>query len=318
VTTLIAEPSSAPQPEERPGAHARLSTRWPSRVAASPQRRRPIWWLVASWVAVILGSLALTLYFLEPLFQARTQSELLESYRATVTRSSNEAKGLPGVSTPTKAPELGAPVAIVEIGSLKLQDVVVEGGSASQTQAGPGHVSGTAAPGQPGNAVIVGRRFAYGGSFADLDTIETGQAILITTTQGQVVYTVDTVEQRTVEADELYGPTEDDRLTLVTSASAMPWNSESATVVVAKMEGQPFEPTPQGGRTDSSSGLSGESSAWAPLALAFLCFAAAFAAAVYLYRRASFRVAWLLTTPPLIVFTILLAETTSRLLPSWV
>jgi sortase A len=317
VSTLIAEPSPAPPPDGRPGSRVRVGARRPSRATAAPQRRRPIGWLVVSWVVVILGSLALTLYFLEPLFQARTQSELLESYRSSLTRSSNEAKGLPGVSKPTKAPELGAPVAIVEIGSLKLQDVVVEGGSASQTQAGPGHVAGTAAPGQPGNAVIVGRHFAYGGSFADLDTIETGQAILITTTQGQVVYTVDSVELRTV-ADELYGPTDDDRLTLVTSASAVPWNSSSATVVVAKMEGQPFEPTPQGGRTDSSNGLSGESAAWAPLALAFLCLAAAFGAAVYLYRRASFRVAWLLTTPPLIVFTILLAETASRLFPSWV
>ena len=83
------------------------------------------------------------------------------------------------------------------------------------------------------------------------------------------------------------------------------------------MEGKPFEPTPQGGRTDSTTGLSGESAAWAPLALVIMGFGAAAVAAVYLYRCWSFRSVYLLTTPPLIVFTILLAETVTRLLPSW-
>lgn len=309
-------------------------------------RGRRLWVLVGVWTAVVLGSLALTVYLLEPLFQARDQSALLESYRSDVVKASNEARGLPGVSTPTKAPELGAPVAIVEIGDLQLQQVAVEGASSSQTQAGPGHVSGTAAPGQPGNAVIVGRRFGFGAPFETLQEVEPGAAVLVTTTQGQVVYRVESVEQfdivdssddagsaasaatggggaapdevtGRISVDELYGPSEDDRLTLVTSASALPWNASRATVVVAKMEGLPFEPTPQGGRTDSTSGLSGESSAWASVVLVLLAFGATAVAAVYLYRRWSFRSAYLLTTPPLVVFTILLAENVTRLLPSW-
>jgi len=349
MTTLIAE--TEPTPIDEPAA-TNTAGRAPGpdrgeRPRLAAPRGRRLWLIVGTWVVVILGSLALTVYLLEPLFQSRQQSELLESYRSEIFKASNEARGLPGVTKSTKAPELGAPVAIVEIGDLQLQQVAVEGSSSSQTQAGPGHVSGTAAPGQPGNSAVVGRRFGFGAPFDRLAELTVGANILITTTQGQVVYVVDSVRQvdivdldsdtpsssaatgggiqpddigaaaDVVTVDELYGPSEDDRLTLVTSASALPWNGSHATVAVAKLQGKPYEPTPQGGRTDSTTGLSGESSAWAPVVLILLAFGATAAAAVYLYRRWSFRSAYLLTTPPLIVFTILLAENMTRLLPSW-
>jgi sortase A len=350
MTTIVTDPSPAPRSSTsaRAPVARRRAGRRTSASAEQPRHARRIAPLIAIWCVVVLGSLALSIYLLEPLFQARRQSELLESYRSTVTKASNEARGLPGVSKPTKAPELGAPVAVVEIGDVRLQQVVVEGASSSQTQDGPGHVSGTAAPGQPGNAAIVGRRAGFGAPFRELPDLQLGATILITTTQGQVVYRIDSIEKvdittdakpatastaatggnatdaaqgdgdRTVVGvDELYGPTDDDRLTLVTSGSGAPWNASRAVVVVAKMDGKPFEPTPQGGRTDSTTGLSGESAAWAPLLLVMMGFAAAAVAAVYLYRRWSFRSAYLLTTPPLIVFTILLAETLTRLLPSW-
>jgi hypothetical protein len=120
-----------------------------------------------------------------------------------------------------------------------------------------------------------------------------------------------------VTVDELYGTATDDRLTLVTSASADPRNDSQATVVVAVLQGLPFAPTPQNGRTDSQSGLSGDPVAWPALVLALAGFTAAAAAAVVLYRRSTIRIAYLLTTPALIAFVILAAESASRLLPSW-
>ncbi len=39
--------------------------------------------------------------------------------------------------------------------------------------------------------------------------------------------------------------------------------------------------------------------------------------ATFLYRRFGMRVSYLLTTPPLILFVILIAEAASRLLPAW-
>ena len=63
--------------------------------------------------------------------------------------------------------------------------------------------------------------------------------------------------------------------------------------------------------------MQGDAAAWAPVLLAFLGYLTAVGAAIVLYRRSSPRVAYLLTTAPLLVFTILLAESASRLLPAW-
>lgn len=309
--------------------------------------------LIALWVLVALAALVLVLYALEPLFQQNRQSALMDSYTTAIDRAANETGGLAGVSVPTKAPELGAPVAILEIAGIELQQVVVEGVSSSETQAGPGHVPGTAAPGQPGNSAVVGRRGMFAGPFGQLDQLEPEELILVTTTQGQVVYRVRTVEAKEIVAaadpdsgattppttsvtvpgtdgevasesgpllttlDELYAPTEDDRLTLVTSASSWPTNSTTATVVVAELEGLPYAPTPQAGRTDAQTGVTGEGGSWPGLLLAVQAFALSAGAAVFLYRRSSTAIAYLLTTPPLIAFAILAAEQVSRVLPAW-
>ena len=45
-------------------------------------------------------------------------------------------------------------------------------------------------PGQPGNSAIVARRSAFGGPFRPLGSLELGDEILVTTTQGQSIYVV--------------------------------------------------------------------------------------------------------------------------------
>jgi hypothetical protein len=117
--------------------------------------------------------------------------------------------------------------------------------------------------------------------------------------------------------NKLYGPTPDDRLTLVTSASSAPWNTDEAVVVTARMHGRPFAPTPQQSRSPSQVGNAGDPSSLPLLILALLALGATIVGAVALYRRASLRSAYLLTTAPLIVFTILGAEAAGRLFPAW-
>ena len=304
MTSVVSEPGSASLPEKQltsdPDDLVIIPDEVPVSSPAPPTfSRRRIWLLVGLWIAVVIACFGLVVYGLEPLFTSQRQSQLLTDYRGTISRSANELQGLPGASTPTKAVEPGDPVAVLEVGSLRLQQVVVEGVSADQTADGPGHVPGTAAPGQPGNSVVVGRRTAYSGPFHGLDTLGPGDQILVTTTQGQVVYDVSSVESVAidppmaatastapesnsagtpggasdsdashVQIDDLYGPTSDDRLTLVTSDSVVPWNSSRATVLVATMDGLPFPPTPQNGRVDSATGISGSAAAWAPLVLA--------------------------------------------------
>ncbi len=350
--------------------------------------------LVALWLIVALVVLAIVLYAIEPLFQQREQGLLLERYRSAIEKSANQATGLRGVENPTTAPEIGSAVGIIEIGSMGLRQVVVEGADPGTLQRGPGHVPGTSAPGQPGNSVVVGRRAMFGGPFGDLDRLVVGEQIIVTTTQGQSLYeitdtgtvqlgsqkdpttapavpkptpastttttidpasttttvaaeettttTVDetsttiaaeestttTVETATavtesaldggpIGIDSLYGASTDDRLTLITSASAFPWNSGEATVVIAVMKGKPFEPTPQNGRSSKTTGNGASTSEWPRAALSIGCLLVAIAGAVELYRRSSPRVAYLLTVPPMLAFAILASESLSLLLPGW-
>jgi len=336
--------------------------------------------LVALWCAVAIAGVGLVVYQLGPLLSSRDQRQLLSSYRTQVAQASHEAEGLAGVSTPKKAPELGSPVGVLEVGAIRLQSVVVEGVSASETSQGPGHVPGTAGLGQPGNSVVVGRRNGYGGAFADLSTLRKGDRILVTTTQGQSVYSVATVGNRTIvesggtsssasaipttsapptssttttttakkaggtstttaksyaasassgasatssssereiSRDDLYGPSNDDQLVLVTSASRAPWNTSDATIAVAKLVGKPYEPTEQNGRTDAQTGTSGDSGAWSTVVLALLAYVGCIVASILMYRRFRFRVAYLLTIAPLVALTVVVGEAISRLLPAW-
>ncbi len=327
-------------------------------VNARPVTGRSVGWLIVLWIGVAVLGVFVVLYALEPLFQQREQRLLLDQYRVDIEHAANESMGLPGIEAPKLAPETGSAVGVLEIGPIQLQQVVVEGVTPSDTARGPGHVPGTAAPGQPGNSVLVGRRGAYGGPFGDLEQLHAGDSILVTTTQGQSVYKVDTIrdvgittassangtsldiasvdaapadatgtpgttiaptlpEGESVPLESLYGASPDDRLTLITSMTRAPLNSSTATVVVAKLQGVPYTPTPQNGRTAGQLGVSGDATAWAPLILALLAYAATVAVAVYLYRRSSPRVAYLLTVSPLVVFTIVTAESLSRLLPAW-
>jgi sortase A len=322
------------------------------------------------WLVVTAATCALVLYGVGPMLEVRSQRSLLTDYRLEIDQAANAFNSTVESEDTLEAPEPGTSVAILDVGDMEMEQVVVEGVGPQQTRRGPGHVPGTAGPGQPGNSAIVARNSAFGGVFRKLDDLDRGDRILVTTTQGRSVYEVSEVrtasisdasrapaeETTTTESTtpsstttstsppeasragdgttttsttepllpegslttaDLYGPTPDDRLTLVTSASLMPWSARRATVVVALMDGRPFEPTPQGGRTDTQDGRGSDSSALAPLILAAAAYVVAAVVAVVLYRRSRPRSAYLLTAPPLVAATVLLAETAARLLPAW-
>jgi sortase A len=277
--------------------------------------------LVPAWIGVLLASVVLVIYAFGPFLQQRQQRTLMRAARTDISRAANEASGLEGVSTPSKAVAPGKPVGILEIGQLHLQQAVVEGVGATQTRSGPGHVPGTAGLGQPGNSAVVGRRTAFGGPFAGLGGLKHGDPILVTTDLGQSVYRVTSVGHVNLHGskiDKVFGPSKDDRLTLVTSGSRLPSNGSSAVVVVAKLAGVAFAPTPQGGRLNSDIGTRGDPGAGAPAILALLIYGLVMAGCVMLYRRLQPRTAYLLTIGPVLAITIITAETLSRVIPAWV
>ena len=121
----------------------------------------------------------------------------------------------------------------------------------------------------------------------------------------------------TVTTTALYGHSARNQLTLVTSGSEAPWNTSKAIVVVARMDDVPFAPTPQQARSTNQEGNGNDPTALAWFVLALMGLVAAFIGAVALYRRMSLRSAYLLSTAPVLLLTILAAEAASHLLPAW-
>lgn len=121
------------------------------------------------------------LYGLSGIQQARTQRTLYATLRNEL---ANEVAPL-GPTTP------GSPIAILDIPSIGLRDlVVVEGTSPENLMIGPGLVRDAPLPGQAGVSQIYGRRATFGAPFARLGELRPGAEIKATTGQGVSTYKV--------------------------------------------------------------------------------------------------------------------------------
>jgi len=91
---------------------------------------------------------------------------------------------------PGDVPAEGQPIGSIDIPKIAANFVVVQGVSTNDLQLGPGHYPGTPLPGQPGNAAIAGHRTTYLAPFSNLDQLQPGDPIYLTTTQGRFEYQV--------------------------------------------------------------------------------------------------------------------------------
>ena len=119
--------------------------------------------------------------------QARLGDDLRSSWAEPAPRPpSNEPETVP-VSL-----DLGQGFAVLHIPSLAGYEpwVVVEGVSVEDLKKGPGHIPGTALPGELGNVVVSGHRTTYGAPFNRLDELEAGSQIVLETRDRWFTYTV--------------------------------------------------------------------------------------------------------------------------------
>jgi sortase A len=179
--------------------------------------RRTGWTFI--WLGVyLLGFVAYQLWFTN-LLAARDQSALaagLDDHFAAVEVREVEyvpppaPPPDPGVTPPTTLPEdpepepepepklllqeagseLGEAFAQIRIASIDLDVTVVEGVRRRDLKKGPGHLTGTPLPGQPGNAVVSGHRTTYGAPFGDVGDLAPGDLIEVETAIGVHVYEV--------------------------------------------------------------------------------------------------------------------------------
>jgi len=115
--------------------------------------------------------------------------------------------------------EVGDASYVMQIPSLGLNEVVVEGASADELRGGPGRRLDSMVPGEDGNTVIQGTSTRFGGSLGSLDDVVAGKSIFLRS-RAEEVFKYKVTKVRTVkDGDNGYleaaGP---DRLTIVTSA----------------------------------------------------------------------------------------------------
>ena len=131
----------------------------------------------------------------------------------------------------------GQAVAVLQIPKLGVNEVVVEDDSSANLRAGPGHRTGTPAPGEPGNSLVTGHRQRFGGPFAKLDKLAKGDEVYVQRmgARSPVAMKVASV-QHLSSATVPFVPTRSTpALTLVTSGGG--WLSSDVVVVTASADG---------------------------------------------------------------------------------
>lgn len=95
---------------------------------------------------------------------------------------------------PEEGPEQGEELAFLRIPAIGVDEVLFEGVDVETLRKGPGHMSHTPIPGQPGNSVISGHRTTYGRPFFDFDQLSLGDRVEVETSIGTHVYQVRQIE----------------------------------------------------------------------------------------------------------------------------
>ena len=121
------------------------------------------------------------------------------------------------------------------IPSIDIDFFVVSGVGVEELRLGPGHFTDTPLPGQLGNSAIAGHRTTYGQPFHDLDQLEAGDDIVITTAFG--TYTYEVQDLKVVEPTD-YGvvSTTDSNIATLTLTTCHPkWSAAQRLIVSAEL-----------------------------------------------------------------------------------
>lgn len=213
---------------------------------------------------------------------------------------------------------LGAAVAYLEIPSISLRQVVVEGTTSSALFRGPGHRRDTPLPGQPGVSVLLGRRAAFGRPFARIHTLRPGDLVRVTTGQGEFDYRVRGVRR---EGDPVpAAPAAGEGRLLLATADGGPFvpagvlrvdadlRTAGAAGAAPQFSSRTLPPPEQMMASDPGT-------LWA-LALWLQALIAVLLGGIWAWHRWSRAKAWLVFLPPVLITSLLVSGQAARLLPN--
>lgn len=147
------------------------------------------------------------------------------------------------------APGPGEPAFRLQIPSIDLTQVVVEGVGTEELQKGPGHYPACRSgferplctefeemwPGEDGRVIVSGHRTTYGAPFFNLDRLEEGDEIVTTTRWGEYTYEVTRTE--IVPPDSLAIAIQSDTPELVLTTCNPKFSAAQRLIVYAELVG---------------------------------------------------------------------------------
>jgi len=210
---------------------------------------------------------------------------------------------------------IGTPMALIEIPSIGVKQVVVEGTTGAALTLGPGHLRSTVFPGGIGNSVIMGRAASYGGPFGRIHDLKKGAMITVVTQVGTSHFKVLGVSQ--AGGQPFKEPVMASHLTLETAAGS---NYVPTGVVTVLAEGVG---TPLAAQRPlvhvvpaSQRPLGIDTGALGTLLLWLTALAVVLAAAVWTWHRRGHLQAWIVFGAPLALIWFSVADQVTRVLPN--
>lgn len=310
MTTTSDRPTTTDQ------ASAPPTPRAPVTRAPRPAGRHDDLWSVVSTTSamccLLAGWMLVQMLHLGGLAQDRAQDALYDRFRAEL------AAGTAPIGPVT---DVGAPVALLSVPHIGLEQVVVEGTASGELLDGPGHLRNTVLPGQLGTSAVLGRASTYGAPFSRIGELLPGDRIDVTTAQGTTRFAVIGVRRA---GDPLPQPRPDGaaRLVLVSgeaSGTRLPSLTPGRVVYVDAEADEAFD-TPAGlPRTvpDPELAMGTESGAVLPLLTLCLGLLLALTLGVIAARqRFGAALVWVVATPVVIAVAWVTTDVAMRLLPN--
>ena len=184
---------------------------------------------------VLVGSMLANLFAVSYLTHATAQSSLRDSFASQVALATAPTSER---DFNNKLVSTGAPVAVVQIDKIGLNETIVEGTDSNTLRSGVGHRRDTVLPGQEGISILFGKAFTYGAPFANIANLKKGDSITCYTGQGKSTYKVTGVRYA---GDKGLAPVKAGTGHLVlTSAIVSNFTATGVVRVDAELQGQAF------------------------------------------------------------------------------
>jgi len=249
--------------------------------------RQKVRWGSGALLVLLLGLFVYANVF-TPMSEDRAQALLEKGFAPAL---------LNGVAPVGYPIESGTPVALIEIKDINVRRVVVEGTRAEELAKGPGHLVGSAIPGQPGTSAILGRSSRYGSAFSRLDELKAGQEVTVTTAQG--VHTYEVVDSTVRSANDSAAFTgERNMLLLITGVGGA---SPDQRLVVRALLTSPVFPAGAAATevqtTTAELGLEGSTESPMQLAIWLFLLLILLISLIPLTEKIGKRVTWLIAAP---------------------